>query len=78
MHDIDPNRNSFTTTIPPMGNTKGHAMKTVPVLVSELEPLKAATQGVNMPMLAASAVQALITHIPTTTSNTPSTPSESA
>ena len=78
MHDIDLNRNSFTTTIPPMGNTKGHAMKTVPVLVSELELLKAATQGVYMPMLAASAVQALITHIPTTTSNTPSTPPESA
>lgn len=78
MHDIDLNRNSFTTTIPPMGNTKGHATKTVTVPVSELELLKAATQGVNMPMLAASAVQALITHIPTTTSNTPSTPSESA
>lgn len=40
--------------------------------------LKAATQGVNMPMLAATAIQALITHIPTTTSKTPSTPSESA
>lgn len=77
MHDIDLNRNSFTTT-PPMGNTKGHAMETVPVLVSELKLLKAATQGVNMPMLAATAVQALITHIPTTTSKTPSTPSESA
>ena len=78
MHDIDLNRNSFTTTIPPMGNTKGHAMKTVPVPVSELELLKAATQGVNMPMLAATVVQSLITRIPTTTSNTPSTPSESA
>ena len=41
-------------------------METITIPVSELKLLKTATQGVNMPMLAATAVQALIAHIPTT------------
>lgn len=41
-------------------------METVPVAISELKLLQAATQGVMMPSLVVAAVQSLISHIPNT------------